>query len=222
MTGGRHANGAARSGRSCLEALEALAGGAPAARLRIVGAVAHRGAVDASSPQTDVIARVRTGDAGAEAEVCRELAPRIRVFARRRIQDRDAVEDFVQDTLVIVLEALREGRIPTHAELGSFALSTCRWRIVDAQRTHARRTAILTRNQLDASRPSDPVALLMLRQCIATLDSRAQRVVFESFFGARGSEAIAAQLGTTDANVRVVRHRALARLRDCVEAKEAS
>lgn len=194
----------------------------PRAPLRVVGGVAHSDAVDSPSTQTDVIARVRAGDDGAEADVCRELAPRIRIFARRRIRDLDAVEDFVQDTLVIVLEALREGRIPTHAELCSFALSTCRWRIVDAQRTHARRRDILTRNQLDMSRPSDPVELAILRQCMRTLDGRAQRVVFESFFGAQGSEAIAAQLGTTDANVRVVRHRAIARLRDCVEAKEAS
>lgn len=195
---------------------------APRARLRVVGAVGHSGAVDSSTAQTDVIARARAGDDDAEADVCRELSPRIRTFARRRIRDQDAVEDFVQDTLVIVLEALREGRIASHAELCSFALSTCRWRIVDAQRTHARRRDILTRNQLDMSRPSDPVELAILRQCMRTLDGRAQRVLFESFFGAHSSDAIAIQLGTTDANVRVVRHRAIARLRDCIEAKEAS
>lgn len=197
--------------------------GAPSWRPPLRGSrvAAHDGAVDSAPSETDRLTRVRAGDERAEAEVCRDLATRIRLFARRRIPDRDAVEDFVQDTVIIVLEALREGRIATEAELGAFAYSTCRFRISDANRTTHRRRELLDRNLLDATRPSDPVDLAILRQCIGTLDGRAQRVVYESFFGPHGSEAIAALLGTTDANVRVVRHRALARLRDCVESKEA-
>ena len=40
-----------------------------------------------------------------------------------------------------------------------------------------------------------------------------------SFYADRGAAEIASELGLSPANVRVVRHRALSRLRGCMEAR---
>jgi RNA polymerase sigma-70 factor (ECF subfamily) len=47
-------------------------------------------------------------DAGAEAELCRRLAPRIRLYGLRHLRDPHAAHDLVQQVLLATLERLRE------------------------------------------------------------------------------------------------------------------
>jgi RNA polymerase sigma-70 factor (ECF subfamily) len=51
---------------------------------------------------------------------------------------------------------------------------------------------------------------------VERLAERERAVVVLSFYSERGSDDIAAELGLSAGNVRVVRHRALARLRGCM------
>jgi RNA polymerase sigma-70 factor (ECF subfamily) len=57
-----------------------------------------------------------------------------------------------------------------------------------------------------------------LLRCLGGLDSRARRVVTLSFNEERPAEEVAGALGTSAGNVRVIRHRAVAALRRCLDA----
>ena len=65
----------------------------------------------------DVVLAARIVAAGgqdreaAEAELCRRLAPRIRLFGLKHLRDRDAAADLVQQVLLITLEGLRAGKV---------------------------------------------------------------------------------------------------------------
>ncbi|HTL34025.1 MAG TPA: sigma factor-like helix-turn-helix DNA-binding protein, partial [Kofleriaceae bacterium] len=61
-----------------------------------------------------------------------------------------------------------------------------------------------------------------LMRCIARLEQRAQTVLHLSFYRDKQADEIAAVLDTTAGNVRVVRHRAIAQLKNCLAAGEAA
>jgi RNA polymerase sigma-70 factor (ECF subfamily) len=148
-----------------------------------------------------------------EADVCRALGPRIRLFAQRRLAAADAVEDFVQETLLAVLQARREGRV-VDADLTAFALTTCRGRILDTHRTHQRRAALLDALPEAAGNAGLMTELVVLGQLLPQLETRLRRVLLETFMEGRQSAEIAERMGLTEANVRVLRHRALVALRE--------
>jgi len=155
-----------------------------------------------------------------EAEVCRQFAPRIRAVALRHLRDRSLADDVVQEVLAAVIVALREGRIERPDLLGPYVLSTCRRRIADAHRTEARRSALTEELGLDPattqrSADLDEKRLDIDRVVIAftPLSGRERQVVNETFTAERSAEEIARAIGTTAAHVRVLRHRALAKMR---------
>jgi RNA polymerase sigma factor (sigma-70 family) len=55
-----------------------------------------------------------------------------------------------------------------------------------------------------------------MERCLHLLAERDRRVLLLTFYAERTSTEIAAELGVTDTVVRVARHRALGRLRECV------
>ena len=56
-----------------------------------------------------------------------------------------------------------------------------------------------------------------LAGCLGALPERERTVVVLSFYAERSAAEIADELTSTPGNVRVVKHRALAHLRDCLE-----
>ena len=66
--------------------------------------------------------------------------------------------------------------------------------------------------------PSDIVSgdIDAMARCLQRLAERDRRVLLLTFYAERTSAEIAAELGVTGPVVRVARHRALGRLRDCV------
>lgn len=166
------------------------------------------------------------GDAGrrAEAEICRRFAPRIRLYGLRHLRDEDRASDLVQLVLLTVLEAVRSGTIAQPELLDRFVLGICR---NTALRVRERESRVEPRamEDLDAGSVELDVEKLeteALFRCIATLDERARGVVFMTFQEERAAEEIATALGTTPANVRVLRHRAIAQLRSCLDRKSAA
>jgi RNA polymerase sigma-70 factor, ECF subfamily len=57
-----------------------------------------------------------------------------------------------------------------------------------------------------------------LAGCLEALSERERSVVVMSFFADKPADQVGAELGITGGNVRVIRHRALGRLRDCMGA----
>jgi RNA polymerase sigma-70 factor (ECF subfamily) len=123
--------------------------------------------------------------------------------------------------LLGVLEAARQGRIHEPARLDRFVLGTCRNTVLRL-RQQAQRTPLADAGAtaaLSVLRP-DRVELLALFGCMRELEGRALQVIQQSFLEERSAEEIAAALALSEGNVRVIRHRALAALRRCLDAGE--
>ena len=156
----------------------------------------------------------------AEEELARRFAPRIRLYGLRHLRDRDAALDLVQQVLLMTLESLRAGRLREPERLASFVLGTCRNVARDLRRGTRRRQDLLDRYLAveDASEPALPPPA-RLADCLQGLAERDRSVLVMTFYAERSAEEIASELGLQAGNVRVVRHRALGRLRECLEAR---
>jgi RNA polymerase sigma-70 factor (ECF subfamily) len=178
-------------------------------------------ATDASD--AELAGRVRDGDRGAEAELFRRLAPRVRLYGLRHLRDPAGADDLVQDVLLLTFDSLRAGKVQERERLASFVLGTCRRVVIGIRRGAARRERLLEQfgpGLAPAAAASDAASLDIehLTRCLERLAERERAVVVLSFYSERGSDEVAAELGLSPGNVRVVRHRALARLRDCMGA----
>lgn len=173
-------------------------------------------------------ARVSAGrgaDHAAEAELCRRFAPRIRLYGLRHLGSEAGAGDLVQDVLVVVLDRLRRGALREPEHLASFVLGTCRQAARDRWRGTARREALLGRFGADlAPAEAAPPTLDVdrLDRCLEGLPPRERAVLQLTFYAERSGDEIARELGTTAGNVRVVRHRAVAHLRACMDAGEVA
>ena len=156
-------------------------------------------------------------DPAAEAEFCRRFAPRVRLYGLRHLRDRHAAADLVQQVLMMTLERLRAGKLRDPERLASFVLGTCRMVVMDQRRVAARRGALLETYGIaeEAFEPEEPRAFERekLVACLAGLSERERSVVIASFF----DEESTARLKLSPGNVRVIRHRALGKLRACME-----
>lgn len=162
-------------------------------------------------------------DAEAEAELYRRLAPRVRLYGRKHLRDGHLAEDLMQQVMVLTLEGLRAGRVRDPERIASFVLGTCRMAVMDMKRTGARRQALLDRygDGLMPQEVAEPVPALdrdRLLDCLERLSERERMVVLASFFESRDAGEIAALTSLAPGNVRVVRHRAVERLRGCMGA----
>ena len=164
--------------------------------------------------------RLAAGDREAEAELFRRLAPRVRLYGLRHLRDPAAADDLVQDVILTMSDALREGRVRDAESLGSFVLGTCRKVVANLRRGERRRRELLERHGRElAPEFSEPEPLLdleRLARCLSGLAERERTVVVSSFYADRSADEIGTELGLTAGNVRVVRHRALASLRACM------
>lgn len=178
---------------------------------------------DAERDATDseLARRLAGGDSEVEAELYRRLAPRVRLYGLRHLRDPAAADDLVQDALLMSFEMLRTGKVREPERFASFVLGSCRRIVAGLRRGTARRQRLLERfgpGLVPAAVPdAPPVDLEGLARCLEHLPERERSVVVLSFYAEAGSEQIGVELGLSSGNVRVVRHRALVRLRACLE-----
>src|SRR5262249_59851450 len=83
----------------------------------------------------DLASRIADGDRAAEAELCRRMGPRIRLYGLRHLRSSSAADDLVQHVLLKVLEALRSDRLREPDKLARFVLGTCRMTVTDQRRS---------------------------------------------------------------------------------------
>jgi len=168
----------------------------------------------------DVVRALSEIPSEAEAELCRRMAPRVRLYGLRHLRDEQAAADLTQQVLIIMLEALREGRVEDAEKLASFVLGTCRMVILDMRRGASRRAKLLQQYAREAAmtmpRPLIPPDLGRLAECLTQLAERERSIVVMAFYDERSSEEVAGSFGLSTANVRQIRHRALTKLRGCM------
>jgi RNA polymerase sigma-70 factor, ECF subfamily len=159
----------------------------------------------------------------AEAVLCRRYAPRIELYGRRHLGSRAAAQDLVQEVLARVLEAMRVGRVDDPSRLAAFVLGTCRHVAWDALRADRRQQRIAGES-VAFEREAPPLPLderevVRLFGCMGHLPEREAAVVRMSFWEDCVAEDIGVRLGVSAGNVRVIRHRALAKLVACMSVE---
>lgn len=167
---------------------------------------------------------VVTRPAFEETDLFERFGRRVFLFGLKHLRDRDAAEDLVQQVLVTTIEKLRAGEVRDPGKLGSFVLGMSRTMIVDSRRGERRRTGLLGRHAKEmeqATAPVEPHDRDRLFGCLDALAERERAIVVMSYYAERSAAEIADELTMTTVNVRVVKHRALAHLRDCLEAAAA-
>lgn len=182
----------------------------------------QEGAPIQPSPTAELLTKARSGDGAAYQELLGRLAPAVRAYARRRLGQREAVDDFTQDALLAFVEAVQNNRLEDPSRAASFALGIChnlareRAKVRDRRQSAWEKFADFT----GVTEAQEPVLLerARLEDCLSLLTGKAQNVLHGSYFEDATDAEIAARMELSPANVRVIRHRSIAALRQCVES----
>jgi RNA polymerase sigma-70 factor (ECF subfamily) len=125
----------------------------------------------------------------------------------------------VQQVLMKVLEALRAARLREPDKLAQFVLGTCRMTVLDLRRSSQRQQELLATFGSDLV-PAPPAMPMLddrqLARCVQALNERERSVVVMTFYDEHTATEAAGFLGISEANVRVIRHRAIQHLRVCM------
>lgn len=161
-----------------------------------------------------------------EAELYRRLAPRIRLYGLKHLRDPQAAADLVQQVFLTLLERLRHGEVRQPERLGSFALGICRVVVLELRRTSQRQERLLQTYAGDLSIADAAIAPRFdhgrILHCLELLSERERAVLVRTFYDDCPARQVASELGLSEGNVRVIRHRGLERLRLCVIRGETS
>jgi RNA polymerase sigma-70 factor (ECF subfamily) len=173
-----------------------------------------------------VVARDPGGTESAEGELYRRFGPRVRLYGLRHLRDEDAALDLMQQVMLLTIEKLRSGSVRDVDQIASFVFGVSRSLVKDHQRREWRREK-LRETFMRPGRPEARVEaatldLDALERCLARLAERDRLVILLTFYGERTAGEVAGELSLTDGNVRVIRHRAVERLRACMTAGEAT
>ena len=177
--------------------------------------------MDIKLNDAELVQQIASGsDREAEAELFRRMAPRIRLYGLRHLRDNHASEDLTQQVLITTIEALRAGRLREPEKLASFVLGTCRMTVLDIRRGAQRRQRLLDQfggDLMPAAQHDMPhLDHDLLRRCVQNLKERERAVVVMTFYDEQTGADVASFLGVSEANVRVIRHRAIHQLRECM------
>jgi RNA polymerase sigma-70 factor, ECF subfamily len=169
-----------------------------------------------------IAARSEAAEA-AETELYRRFAPRVRLYGLRHLRDEEGARDLMQQVLLLTIEKLREGAVRDMDMIGSFILGSSRMLALNLKRRDRRRDALL--GAFPAQHPAVTAASTAmdereLEACLSTLAERERTIVVLTFYSEQSSRQIAETLGISEGNVRVIRSRAVDRLRACMGAAE--
>jgi RNA polymerase sigma-70 factor, ECF subfamily len=161
-------------------------------------------------------------DAAAEALLYASLAPRVRLYGRKHLRDAQRADDLAQDVLLMTFERLGRGEIREPERIASFVLGACRQTVIDLRRGESRRQRLLDTYGVETGASSvgdaEPPDTRLLEHCLERLPERERAIVLMTFYDDSSADVVAQALDLSTGNVRVIRHRAVERLRRCIEA----
>ena len=180
-----------------------------------------------AGPEADLARRIASAapsiDAAAEAELYRRLAPRVRLYGRRHLRDDEAAHDLMQQVMMMTIEKLRGGELREPERIASFVFGACRMVTLELRRGERRREALLEKYGADLEIADIAVPPRLdeakVAACLERLATRERAVLVASFYEDEPADRVGASLGISPGNVRVIRHRAMERLRECVMGK---
>jgi len=126
--------------------------------------------------------------------------------------------------MLLTIEKMRAGELREPEKVVSFVFGACRMVTLDIRRGARRREELLEKYGADLEIADISVAPRLdearVAACLARLAERERAVMILSFYEDEPADRVGAALGLSAGNVRIIRHRALERLRDCVMGKE--
>jgi RNA polymerase sigma-70 factor, ECF subfamily len=162
----------------------------------------------------------------AESELYRRFAPRVRLYGRRHLRDEDAARDLVQQVMLVTIEKLRGGLVREVDQIASFVLGVSRSMAKDLKRLEWRREklreAFMVADVVEAPAGDATLDVDRLETCLARLAERERMVVLLTFYAEKTAGEVGMELGVKEGNVRVIRHRAVERLRLCMTSREVA
>ena len=173
----------------------------------------------------DLIVRLRSESPAEGSLYCEELIRRFEPLLRgtwHRLAEKTEYQDFVQDVFTQLFSNLPALKDP-NAFPGYF-----RQIVVTVAVTKLRKTAVRDEVELDelaelaTNVDQDMLTKVFIRSYLERLPLREQTVILLDYFHGFTLKEIAVQLDLTDANVRVIKHRALKSLREMIRNDAAS
>jgi RNA polymerase sigma-70 factor (ECF subfamily) len=185
--------------------------------------------VASEGPEAQLACRIALAGAGiareAESQLYRLLAPRVRRYGLRHLRDDHAAADLMQHVMALTIEQLRAGALREPQRVVSWVFGTCRRVVMQMRRGERRREVLLEQHGQLLSIADIAVAPRLdherVARCLERLPERERSVLVMSFYDERPSEDVAASLGLSAGNVRVIRHRGITKLRSCVENRRS-
>lgn len=168
-----------------------------------------------------ISARVPGLAEAAETELYRRFAPRVRLYGLRHLRDEDAARDLVQQVLLMTIEKLRDGNVREADQIGSFILGVSRTMAIDLKRRERRRERLRETFVVEPvfyAPGEGTLDIDRLETCLGGLSERERIVVLLTFYAERSARDVGTELAVSEGNVRVIRHRAIGKLRTCMTA----
>jgi RNA polymerase sigma-70 factor (ECF subfamily) len=123
---------------------------------------------------------------------------------------------------LVFVQALRSSAVEEPERVGGFVLGICKNIALERVRQKERRTELWEKygpalsEVLMAPQTGPTYASMRLEDCMVTLSQRAREVLRLSYAEDLSHEEIGEKLDVTPQNARVMRHRTLAALRECM------
>lgn len=159
-----------------------------------------------------------------EGELFRRFAPRVRLYGLRHLRSESLAEDLVQQTMEITIAKLRRREILEPDRIASFILGCARMVASNLRRDRTRKMDSLDDSHAqtlvaEEPPPSSTYSVPRLAEALTALTERERTIITLSFYGEQSASEIGEALGLSPGNVRVIRHRAVARLRSLMGAE---
>lgn len=176
------------------------------------------------SDHADLVARLARGDADAEGTLVEHFTPRIRAMMTARTRDLDLARDLTQDTLIALLQALRQGQLREHDRLSAFAHGIARNIVNNYFRTRQREpTSQPIVDDLAVAAPAEDreeqERIALLQQGLAELSPSDREILQMTLADGLKPGEIAARLGLTSEVVRARKSRAQKRVVAALEKR---
>lgn len=138
-------------------------------------------ALAACPPVTDdatLVARIRSGDPDAEAELAHRFGPRMRALCLARTRRPDLAGDLAQDAMIALLLELRRGALREPSALPAFAAGIARNIVRSEHRSSTRQDArSLDMDVVQASAEQDDIRRLDVERALDQLPVADQQVL---------------------------------------------
>jgi RNA polymerase sigma-70 factor (ECF subfamily) len=173
------------------------------------------------APDAKLAEELRQGDPAAEEEFVRRFRPRVHAIAAVRLGDEEAARDLAQETLAIVLRAVRGGRLRRDESLAAFVHGTVRNLVQDHIRSKARQPEIVPLpDGLAAPLPPDHFEsaerLRLVQRALRRLGSTDRTILLMTLAHGLKPAEIAERLGIAVEQVRTRKCRAARKVTDLV------